>query len=243
MKEDVPATESKLSDTHQQNPSVTDTNNGEQEQGAMSRRLSEAAEEALLEGGRSGRKAIEESGFSEELKDRILSRVTAAKFKSDNASAFAEAGLTSRVGQGSRDIAAGQAWSGEESSQDTMLRMLDDAKRPLAPGLRGRAKIPSPVVVDLRPKGQPKIKPGQRLANARDKTSIYAVSKDEQMSPEERDKMRKNLKERFGPGVGTMPNSFRGLAALANERIEDAIARGQFKVSSSSMYSAYADEV
>ena len=42
--------------------------------------------------------------------------------------------------------------------------------------------------------------------------------------------MRRDLKERFGPGVGTMPNSFRGLAALANERIEDAIARGQFKV-------------
>jgi hypothetical protein len=27
-----------------------------------------------------------------------------------------------------------------------------------------------------------------------------------------------------------MPSTLRGLAALANERIEDAIARGQFKV-------------
>jgi hypothetical protein len=42
--------------------------------------------------------------------------------------------------------------------------------------------------------------------------------------------MRKELKERFTPGARAMPNSIRGLAALANERIEDAIARGQFKV-------------
>ena len=50
------------------------------------------------------------------------------------------------------------------------------------------------------------------------------------MSDEERDKLRQELKDRFTPGARAMPNSIRGLAALANERIEDAIARGQFKV-------------
>lgn len=197
----------------------------------MSRRLSEATEEALLEGGRAGRKAVEEAGFSEELKNELLERVKAATFRSENAAAFAEAGMVSNVGQGSRQIATGQVWTGEESSQDAMLRMLDDARKPLKPGLRGPAKIPSPVI-DLRPKREPKQKPGERLANARDKTSIYAISRDSQMSEKEREQMRKDLKERFGPGVNTMPNSFRGLAALANERIEDAIARGQFKVAS-----------
>ncbi|KAL2070073.1 hypothetical protein VTL71DRAFT_14753 [Oculimacula yallundae] len=198
------------------------------EPGAMSRRLAEAAEEALLEGGRSGRKAIEESGFSEELKNKLLEKVEAAKFRSENATAFAEAGISSNVGKGTRQIATGQAWTGDENPQDAMLRMLDDARKPLRPSLRGAAKIPSPVI-DLRLKREPKKKPGERLANARDKTSIYAISKDSQMSDKEREQMRKDLKDRFGPGVGTMPNSFRGLAALANERIEDAIARGQFK--------------
>ncbi|CZT46037.1 uncharacterized protein RSE6_06412 [Rhynchosporium secalis] len=196
--------------------------------GAMSWRLAEAAEEALLEGGRVGKKAIEESGFSEELKSKLLEKIETSRFRSENATAFVEAGLNSDVGQGSRQIATGQAWTGHESPQDSMLRMLDDARKSLAPNLRGKAKIPSPVI-DLRLKPKPKQKPGERLANARDKTSIYSISKDSQMSDKEREQMRRDLKDRFGPGVGTMPTSFRGLAALANERIEDAIARGQFK--------------
>jgi hypothetical protein len=201
--------------------------NAEPEQGAMSRRLAEATEDALLEGGRAGRKAVEEAGFSDELKTKLLERIEAGKFRSDNAAAFSEAGTSSNVGRGSRDIATGQAWTGTEAQEDTVLRMLDDARKPLKPGLRGPSKLP---VVDLRPRGQPKQRPGQRLANARDKTSIYAISKDSSMSEKEREEMRRELKERFTPGARAMPNSIRGLAALANERIEDAIARGQFKV-------------
>ena len=205
----------------------------EKEQGAMSRRLAEATEDAILEGGRAGRKAIEEAGFSEELKQKLLERVEAQKFRSENATAFAEAGMSSSVGRGSQEIATGQAWTGTENTEDTVLRMLDDARKPLKPGLRGPAKIPGPII-DLRLKREPKLRPGQRLANARDKTSIYAVSKDAQMTDKERSDMRKELKERFTPGARAMPNSIRGLAALANERIEDAIARGQFKASSRS---------
>ncbi|KAF7902657.1 hypothetical protein EAF00_002560 [Botryotinia globosa] len=200
----------------------------EKELGAMSRRLLEATEDALLEGGRAGRKAVEEAGFSEELKARLLERVEASKFKSENVSAFTEASFASNIGRGSRDIATGQAWTGQEAAEDTVLRMLDDARKPLSPGLRGPGKIPSPIV-DLRLKKQPKQRPGERLANARDKTSIYTISKDSQMSEREREEFRKELKERFSPGARPMPNSIRGLAALANERIEDAIARGQFK--------------
>ena len=199
------------------------------EQGAMSRRLSEATEDALLEGGRAGRKAVEEAGFSDELKDKLLERINAAQFRSEYPSAFAEVGISSNVGRGSRDIATGRAWTGEEATEDAVLRMLDDARKPLKPGLRGAAKIPSPTV-DLRLKRQPKQRPGQRLANARDRTSIYASSKGTQMTDKEREELRKELKDRFTPGARAIPNSFRGLAALANERIEDAIARGQFKV-------------
>ncbi|KAE8441666.1 hypothetical protein EG329_004587 [Mollisiaceae sp. DMI_Dod_QoI] len=208
--------------------STANSSNDEPEQGAMSRRLSQATEEALLEGGRAGRKAVEEAGFSEELKQKLLERVEASKFRSENAAAFAEAEMSSNVGRGSRDIAAGQAWTGTEAPEDTMLRMLDDARKPLSPGLRGPAKIPSPVV-DMRLRREPKARPGQRLANARDKTSIYSISKDMNMSEKEREAMRKELKERFTPAARAMPTSFSGLAALANERIEDAIARGQFK--------------
>lgn len=223
-KEDENSIQAKILD-----PNPTSPRNTEAEQGAMSRRLAEATEDALLEGGRAGRKAVEEAGFSEELKEKLLEKVAAHKFRSENATAFAEAGMTSNVGRGPREIATGQAWTGTEATEDTVLRMLDDARKPLKPGLRGSSKIPSPII-DLRLKREPKLKPGDRLANARDRTSIYAISKDTQMSEKEREDMRKELKERFTPGARAMPNSIRGLAALANERIEDAIARGQFKV-------------
>jgi hypothetical protein len=225
--DEVPAPESSVP-----GPSKAPTTNHEEpEQGAMSRRLAEATEDALFEGGRAGRKAVEEAGFSDELKNKLLERIEAAKFRSDNTAAFSEAEMSSNVGRGTRDIATGQAWTGTEAQGDTVLRMLDDSRKPLKPGLRGPSKLP---VVDLRPKGQPKQRPGQRLANARDKTSIYTISKDSGMTEKEREEMRKELKERFTPGARAMPNSIRGLAALANERIEDAIARGQFKVGSAS---------
>jgi hypothetical protein len=212
--------------TRSKSPSEPRRDN-ESEPGAMSRRLTEATEEALLEGGRAGRKAVEEAGFSEELKQRLLEKVEAQRFRSENASAFAEVGLTASAGRGTRDIAAAQAWTGMESTKDSVLRMLNDAHKPLKPHLHGRVNTP---VVDMRIKGEPKRTSGQKLANARDKTSIYASSRDSQMSEKEREALGKELKDRFTPEARAMPNSIRGLAALANEKIEDAIARGQFKV-------------
>lgn len=234
-----PASE-KLANTKDTVPSETISSNDgsnaesvsrpERELGAMSRRLAEATEDAVLEGGRAGRKAVEEAGFSEELKARLLEKVQAQKFQAENSVAFAETNLSSSAGRGTRDIATALPWQGVESIEDAALRMLNDAHKPLKPGLRGRGVNPPPI--DMRLRREPKRTSGQRLANARDKTSIYAIAKDSQMTDEERESMRQELKDRFTPGSRAMPNSITGLAALANERIEDAIARGQFKVTS-----------
>ena len=109
--------------------------------------------------------------------------------------------------------------------------MLNDAHKPLRG--TGPPKIPSPrgppVSVDMRMKKAVQKSTWERLANARDRTSVYALSQDASLSENEREKMRKILKERFTAGARPMPGSVQGLAALANERIEDAIARGQFK--------------
>ena len=109
--------------------------------------------------------------------------------------------------------------------------MLNDAHKPLRG--TGPPKIPTPrgppVSVDMRMKKAVQKSHGERLANARDRTSVYALSQDPSLSENEREKIRKILKERFTAGARPMPGSVQGLAALANERIEDAIARGQFK--------------
>ena len=109
--------------------------------------------------------------------------------------------------------------------------MLNDAHKPLRG--TGPPKIPTPrgppVSVDMRMKKAVQKSHGERLANARDRTSVYELSRDPSLSEKEREKMRKILKERFTAGARPMPGSVQGLAALANERIEDAIARGQFR--------------
>ncbi|KAI8311474.1 hypothetical protein K4K59_007368 [Colletotrichum sp. SAR11_240] len=195
----------------------------------MSRRLEEATEEALLTGGRAGRRAVEDAGFDQELKEKLLDKVQTAKFRSDFASAFAEAEMPTSAAEGTRIMATTQPWTGEESQSDTALRMLNDARKPLKPELRGKYQIPP---VDMRIRREPKVNAGQRAANARERASTYTgmgMKEKNGLSDAEREEMRKTFRERFEPGARAMPNTISGLAALANERIENAIALGQFK--------------
>jgi hypothetical protein len=201
----------------------------------MTSRLQQVTEDALLTGGRAGRRAIEEAGFSEELKAKLLDKVASAKFHQEHSAALAEANVISRIpdsaGLGTRAMASAQPWTGHETTEDAVLRMLDDARKHLPPELRGKSKPPVPPPVDMRIRREVSVSPGRRAAGARDKAHAYAGMgvKDKGLSDEEREAMRREFRERFAPGARAMPNTVSGLAALANERIEDAIARGQFK--------------
>lgn len=205
----------------------------------MARRLEEATEEALFTGGKAGRRAIEDAGFNDELKARLLNKIADAKFREDHDATLREAGLVGNLpeaaGPGTRDIASSQPWTGEETTSDAVLRMLDDAHKPLRPGLRGKPTIPMPSSnpVDMRLRKQPNVSVGRKVANAKEAASVYAgmgfKEKSSQLSEEEREAMKKELRDRFTPAARALPNTLSGLAALANERIEDAIARGQFK--------------
>jgi hypothetical protein len=183
---------------------------------------------------------LEESGFSEDLKERLLARVSDAKFKSDNAAAIAAAGLdtpeSNVVGQGSRDIASAAPWTGTESTEDAVLRMLTDAHKPLSKELRGKPRIPEPNPVDMRIRRERKVSSGIRAASARDRASAYAglglkelEKEGKPLTEKEQEALKKEFRDRFTPAARAVPATLTGLAALANERIEDAIARGQFK--------------
>ncbi|KAH7040568.1 uncharacterized protein B0I36DRAFT_371166 [Microdochium trichocladiopsis] len=206
------------------------------EPGAMSQRLQEATEEALLTGGRAGRQAVEDAGFSEELKERLFARVQDAKFRAENASAFAEAGLPGHADRRTYADATSTVWTGTESTEDAVMRMLNDAHKPLPRGLRGGGKptFPDLKPVDLRIRPEPQPSAGQRLANARERAAVYTGlgikdKKENDLTDDEREARRAEFRERFKPAARTMPATLTGLASLANERIEDAIARGQFK--------------
>lgn len=193
----------------------------------MSRRLSQMSEESLRTGGRSAEKAVEEGGFSEELKRELEEKIANASFRNEYASAFAEANLPQSAGKADRDNATADPWTGTESVEDASLRMLNDAYKPLRGTPRTQAVRTPPRVDTGRPKR--KAEAGTRLANARDRTSIYESMKDSGLPEEEKERFRKEMKERFQPGARSVPATVQGLSNLANQRIEDAIARGQFK--------------
>ncbi|RPA79867.1 hypothetical protein BJ508DRAFT_415676 [Ascobolus immersus RN42] len=204
---------------------------------ALSRRLASMAEDAVYENPRlakdiaSGKVAAEDYGFSEILKAQLQEKLEGAKFDSENAGAISAAKLPSYAGAATRENALARPWTGQETTADVSHRMLQDAYKPLPVDLRSSKKVPSSIPVDLRPTTRiPRMGTGVRLANARDKSVEYAITKDQNLDESERDERRRMLKERFEPtgrvfGVG----SIKAIESLAEQRITDAIARGQFK--------------
>lgn len=105
--------------------------------------------------------------------------------------------------------------------------MLNDAHKPL----RGRASATSrfkptldAIPADLRPASltSKPVSRGGRVAGARDAATQYAAT-----SSDERAAFRSQLADRFRPEARV--TSVAALTSLADQRIEDAIARGQFK--------------
>ncbi|EKG13025.1 hypothetical protein MPH_09845 [Macrophomina phaseolina MS6] len=204
----------------------------ESEQGAMTRRLESLTEEGLLASpGRASSAIIEDAGFSEELRRKLEQRIAAASFKSDFAREMAVAELPASAGKGTRDVAGAAAWRGEESVGDAALRMLDDSVgRARGKALGPSVRPPTRVDTGMRASAARGENRGARLAGAREGASLYAAQKEGGMSDEERERFRREMKERFaGPGARGGAMSVRALESLANERIEDAIARGQFR--------------
>ena len=203
----------------------------------MSRRLSEMTEENFESGGKAARKAIEDAGFSEDLKKRLEAKILDSQYKSDNAAALSQASLSPSAGKEIHRTASAQPWTGTETISNASLRMLNDAHKPLRSTSSSSSSAASKAAtanlgLDARMRKaiqQQQSSQGQRLANARDRTSMYAVSQDPNLTASEKESLRKQLKERFLPSARPMPGTVQGLAALANERIENAIARGQFK--------------
>lgn len=170
------------------------------EPGALSRRLEEATEEALLS--RSGRRSIEEAGFSPELKSRLAARISAANLSTP----VLERDIAPGAGEGTRHHASAEPWTGTEAAGDAVLRMLDDAKPRLPRDLRGPPV--QPPVMKRRVDGP------RRAAGARERAESY---RDGGLSDREKSQLKSEFADRFGPGVRSMP-SLTGLASLANER-------------------------
>jgi hypothetical protein len=197
----------------------------EKEEGAFTRRMRDMSEEALEYGGHSALKAVDEAGFNADLKAQLEQRIAGANLRSS------EADLPDFASRHTRDLATAEAWTGTESLHDASLRMLNDAHKPLRLGRPPKMPgVPVPKSIDTGHKRAQEGR-GLRLANARDRSTVYSTLKeDEDLEATEREKRFQELKDRFNPEArAIVPGTIQGLANLANKRIEDAIARGQFK--------------
>lgn len=194
----------------------------------MSRRLQQLSEENLEAGGKRAQRSLHEADFSEDLKAKLLERIAHSDFKEKHAAAISIADAPEYVDKASRATAASPAWQGSEKLEAAASRMLHDAYKPMKVPFQVPRPAPPPRRVDT---GRPGKAPssGVRLANARDKTSAYAISKDPNATDVEKEEFRRTMKARFGSEGRHAPASLTGLASLADERIADAIARGQFR--------------
>lgn len=212
----------------QDSANKTELQNGggeEKEEGAFTRRMRQMSEEALETGGHGAVKAVEEAGFSVDLKAQLEQRIASASFRTS------EADLPAFASRHTRELATTEAWTGTESIHDASLRMLNDAHKPMRLGRPHRAPgVQMPKSVDTG-RSRTKEQRGVRLANARDRSGMYvSVKSDDELGAEDRAKQLQELKDRFDPNARVIvPGDLSGLASLANKRIEDAIARGQFR--------------
>lgn len=69
---------------------------GKKEPGAMSRRLSEMAEETMDTGSKSDRKMMQDVGFSEDLKKQLEQRIAQSAFQTENQKAISVANIPVR---------------------------------------------------------------------------------------------------------------------------------------------------
>ncbi|KAI5288926.1 hypothetical protein KEM54_004665 [Ascosphaera aggregata] len=193
----------------------------EETSNAMSRKLEGMAEEAVLSGGRSAMKNLEEAGFSEEQKKRLLERVNMLQneaFRSNNQQAFSIATMPSSAGTGTQDAAAATTLDRKGVSS------RHDANRPI----KLPSRIPNPV--NLQPTPTIRLTPGGRIRSAMESSQMYEVKEgpNSNLTSHEREEYAKELRERFTPFARPMPMTPQGLSNLANEKIQAAISRGEF---------------
>ncbi|KAK9458029.1 hypothetical protein V1511DRAFT_17701 [Dipodascopsis uninucleata] len=171
---------------------------------------------------------------------KLRNRLAQRQFDDDNATILAAAKVPGYAGKHSRDIAFSRPWSGTESVVDGAFRMLNDSNKQLKiPAKSSRRDIGVIRPPDLKRKTtSPQ---SVRLGRAKELSLEYTIAKNtgaldkmdkqarENKGSFERDSTFKRLYEERFKEVRVMPNTLHGLRALADERIEEARARGQFR--------------
>ena len=182
----------------------------ETEDGAMHRRLQSLAESAQPL--RDDPKVGPTSTITDTDLLKLQDRVSQATFQQSYPRAQAQHHLPPSADKLTRDIAADTPWTGEELTNDAVLRMLTDVHKPLKMPVPKPTLSSLPLKAAVPKKNLPAMTGCGRVLAAKEASQGYSL-----------------LKEKLSPGFRAMPATIEGLASLAEERIQDARSRGEFK--------------
>lgn len=188
--------------------------------GAMKERLARLAEEAkpIKEDPNAGRPHFEDEN-QQRIWDELYDSVSdgGRRYRYDNQKEIGFTKIPEYAPQHSKQIALNLPWRGEESLIDMSNRMLHDSK-PVSKIVKSST---------LETKRTRKTSISDRLSRAREGTLDYKLNKDSKDEKLEEDPMFSQLyRDRFLSAGGT---PFSTIESIASQRIEDAIARNEFK--------------
>ncbi|KAI5777468.1 hypothetical protein EDC01DRAFT_396752 [Geopyxis carbonaria] len=174
------------------------------EDSALSRRFAELSEAAVLSSPNSTANldAANAAALTDDLKSALAARLAATDFTSQHAQSISLSKLPASAPKHSRDTAAARPWTGTETTEDAVLRML----------------------VDSRPPPMRRRSPAARLEHAKDTSAAYSAPG---LTAKERTQLRSQLRDRFTPDARPIA-SVSALASLADQRIAAARAEGAF---------------
>lgn len=188
--------------------------------GAMKERLSRLAEEArpMKDDPKAGRPHFDNED-QQRIWDELYDSVSEGgrRYRYDNQKEIGFTKIPQYTPQTSKQIALDLPWRGEENLIDMSSRMLHDSK-PVS-------KIVKSSTLEI--KRSRKANVSERLSRAREGTLDYKLNKDSKDENLEEDPMFSQLyRDRFLSAGGT---PFSTIESIASQRIEDAIARNEFR--------------
>lgn len=214
----------------------------------MKRRLAQLAEESrpFKDDPRAGRPYFEEEqqGSSPTVTnestraviDQLARKIEGAAHKDAEFRArfqreLGQAEIPAYVPRAGRDVAMAAPWTGAEHEHDLAHRMLQDAHKPARKPAAASTNVKMPTFE--RDRNVQSV--SQRLATARDKSLDYeshhkhSTKKKSPLDDEDESgpSFRELYAERF-IGVSSFTNNISAIASLATQRIDDAMARGEF---------------
>lgn len=169
-----------------------------------------------------GKSLVDEDSELQKVYQKLPQKAFEKKYQSE----IQYARVSDHINRQSKDIALSRPWTGQETVEDSSLRMiLDSVGKPKGPssvtGNIGFTKAQQPTDEPRAVRASKKLM--RKLEDAQDKVLKFQRDKNQELDDHEQSEFRTLYAEKFTP-IG----SFEKLRSLADQRIEESMKQGGF---------------